>query len=227
MADRITAVFDNEKHAEMAVRDLRDMGITDDRLSIVARHHEDKQERRDAGERRDTGESAARRLADEGVTADTDMGARDTDGGSRDDADYRGEGDVSEAARGGDEAGGAGRGAAVGAGVGALFGLAASLIPGVGPFITAGFLANLLGATAGGVASGAIVGGTAGAVSGALARAGYGEDESRFYGDAVEKGGTMVAVDMTDSAVSHDQVRDVLSRHGGRFHGEEAARRAA
>lgn len=181
MADRITAVFDSEEHAEMAVRDLRDLGISDDRLSIVARHREG-----------------------------------------------RGGGAVAEETREGEDMGsGAGRGAATGAGIGALFGLAAALIPGIGPFITAGFLAELLGATAGGIASGAIVGGTAGAVAGALARAGYSEDEARYYGDAVERGGVMVAVDMEGSNFSHAQVRRVLADHGGRFHGEESARRAA
>lgn len=207
MADRITAVFDTEEQAERAIKDLRDYGITDDRLSVVMRHQEGR------GERRPAGEPHGRRATHAGA--------------ARSDTDYRGEGDVSHAGREDNEAGGAGRGAAVGAGVGAIFGLAASLIPGIGPFITAGFLANVLGATAGAIVSGAVVGGTAGAVAGALARAGYSEEEASFYGDVVERGGVLVAVDMENSAVAHEQVRRILADHGGRFHGEESARRAA
>ncbi len=36
--NRITAVFDSQAHAEQAVSALRQMGITDNNLSIVARH---------------------------------------------------------------------------------------------------------------------------------------------------------------------------------------------
>jgi hypothetical protein len=114
----------------------------------------------------------------------------------------------------GDAAAGAGKGLLAGASVGALFGLAAALIPGVGPFITAGWLASALGTAAGGAAAGAIVGGTSGAIAGAFAKAGYSEDEANYYGSAVEKGNVLVAVD-TSSGYAADQVRSVLSQHGG------------
>lgn len=113
-----------------------------------------------------------------------------------------------------DAAGNAGKGLLAGAGVGALFGLAAAMIPGVGPFITAGWLASALGATAGGAAAGAIVGGTSGAIAGALANAGYTREEADYYGGAVERGNVLVAVD-TSSGYAADQVRSVLSQHGG------------
>ena len=139
-----------------------------------------------------------------------------------------GEGTTAEAAEETKDTGErAGKGALAGAGVGAIFGLAASLIPGVGPFITAGWLANLLGAVGGGIASGAIVGGTAGAVAGALAKAGYEEDEARFYGDAVERGNVLVAVDTANSDVSADRVRVILLENGGRFDRDQRAERAA
>ncbi|MHB0998342.1 MAG: hypothetical protein ACYC27_03770 [Armatimonadota bacterium] len=183
MTDRITAIFDSESQAEQAVRELRSMGLSDDRLSVVARHGRD--------------------------TATTGEGSV----ASREEAEDTGER--------------TGKGLLAGAGVGAIFGLAASLIPGVGPFITAGWLANLLGATAGGIVSGAVVGGTAGAVAGALAKAGYSDDEARFYGEAVERGDIMVAVDTRDSALSEDRIRTVLRDHGGRFFRSEAEYRAA
>jgi hypothetical protein len=112
----------------------------------------------------------------------------------------------------------AAKGAAAGAGAGLLFGLAALAIPGVGPFITAGALASALGTTGGALAAGAIVGGTSGAIAGGLSRAGYSREESEFYGPAVERGGVLVAVD-TEGAVSPDQTREILARHGGSTYG--------
>lgn len=128
------------------------------------------------------------------------------------------DGAVSNGAHDGHTAGDdAAKGLAAGAGVGALFGIAAALIPGVGPFITAGtLLSTALGAVGGGAVAGAVVGGTTGAIAGALSHAGYDENDAAYYGSAVESGGVLVAVD-TDGLVSADQVRSVLSQHGGRF----------
>lgn len=109
-----------------------------------------------------------------------------------------------------------GKGMLGGAGVGALFGLAAALIPGVGPFIAAGSLATLLGATGGAIAAGALVGATSGAIAGALTKAGYDEREASFYGNEIERGGVMVAVDTHESLVSELDIRSVLTRFGGR-----------
>jgi hypothetical protein len=110
-----------------------------------------------------------------------------------------------------------GKGLLGGAGIGALFGLAAAMIPGVGPFIAAGSLASILGATGGAVAAGAIVGATSGAVAGALTRAGYTDTEARWYGDEVERGGVLVAVDTHEATMNELAIRDVLVRHGGRI----------
>lgn len=105
-------------------------------------------------------------------------------------------------------------GTVAGAGVGALFGLAAALIPGVGPFVTAGtLLSSALGAVAGSTAAGAIIGGTAGFVGTALARAGYDAAEASYFGNAVERGSVLVAVD-TDR-VDAATIRSVFQRHGG------------
>ena len=114
-----------------------------------------------------------------------------------------------------DDGGGVAKGTAAGAGVGALFGIAAALIPGVGPFITAGtLLSTALGAVGGGAVAGAVVGGTTGLVASALAKAGYDEHESDYYGKAVESGSTLVAIDTT--GLNENAVKDVLSNYGAR-----------
>ena len=106
-------------------------------------------------------------------------------------------------------------GTVAGAGVGALFGIAAALIPGVGPFITAGtLLATTLGAVGGGAVAGAVVGGTTGLIATALAKAGYDEHEANYYGQAVEGGSTLVAIDTT--GLNESAVKDVLSTYGAR-----------
>ncbi len=171
--NRVTAVFDSRAHAEQALTELRQLGVTDNQISVIASHGE---------------------------------GAAVSGGGSvADDA--------------GDAAERVGKGALAGAGAGTLFGLAALAIPGVGPFITAGWLASALGVTGGAMAAGAIVGGTSGALAGLFAKAGFDENEAKYYGSAVEQGGVFVAVDTSSAAVSESQVRAVLAQHGGRSAG--------
>ena len=107
------------------------------------------------------------------------------------------------------------RGTLGGMGVGALFGIAAALIPGVGPFITAGtLLSAALGAVGGGAVAGAVVGGTTGLIASALARAGYDENDAKYYGSAIEGGGVLVVVDTGD--LNNQAVRQILAQHGGR-----------
>lgn len=171
--NRVTAVFENTSQAEQAITALRQAGVTESQLSIIAPHGEQ--------------------------------------------AQVSGGGSVADDA--GDTAERVGKGALAGAGAGTLFGLAALAIPGVGPFITAGWLASVLGVTGGAIAAGAIVGGTSGALAGAFAKAGYDEEEARYYGGAVERGGVFVAVDTSSGTISADQVRAILSRYGGRAAG--------
>lgn len=100
--------------------------------------------------------------------------------------------EMSEGAKG--AAGGAMGGAAVGAGTGLLASAGMLLIPGIGPFLAAGTLAGTLGATAAGAAGGAVLGGAAGAV--------FGDDNdhenSAYYREGVEEGGSLVTVDVSD-----------------------------
>ena len=132
--------------------------------------------------------------------------------------DHTGTDDYDDSAEHVEHAGeGALAGAGVGAAVGAVFGLAAAAIPGAGPFVIAGSLGIWLGATAGTAASGAIVGGTAGALAGGISRWGVPEDEARFYAGEVDRGGTYVGLDLSQTAMSYDAIRDVLRSYGGRF----------
>lgn len=176
--NRVTAVFDSQAQAEQAINALRQMGVTQEHLSIVAKH------------------GGATDVTGSGSVIDN---AHDNDTGER-----------------------VGKGALAGAGVGALFGLAALAIPGVGPFVTAGVLAHTLGVTGGAIASGAIVGGTSGALANAFNKAGYDEDEARYYGGAVEQGGVFVAVDAADGIATTDQIRSVLNQYGGRLYSRAA-----
>lgn len=111
----------------------------------------------------------------------------------------------------------AGKGALAGGGTGLLLGLGAAAIPGIGPFITAGAMAEALGVVGGAAVSGTLVGAATGAIAGAFVKAGYSKDEADYYGNAVEKGSILVAVDTAHSAVTAAQVRSILSEHGGHF----------
>ena len=164
MTNRITVLFDDRAHAEAAVNELRQLGVNESQMSIVARH-------------------------DNAATANN--------------ADAH------------DDGANVATGTVAGMGVGALFGIAAALIPGVGPFITAGtLLTTALGAVGGGAVAGAVVGGTTGLIATALAKAGYEENEANYYGQAVEGGSTLVAIDTT--GLNENAVRDVLSNYGAR-----------
>jgi hypothetical protein len=117
------------------------------------------------------------------------------------------------------------KGLGVGAGVGALFGLAALVIPGVGPFIAAGALANALGAAGGAIASGAIVGGSAGGIAGALMNHGVSDEDSRYYEDRLNDGGTFVSVDTSEGSITAQKATDILYEYGG--HSATRSRAAA
>lgn len=115
----------------------------------------------------------------------------------------------------GDVTEGTAKGALAGAGLGALAGLAALAIPGVGPLIGAGALVSALGTAGASAAVGAAAGTALGGLSGALADAGYSADDAQYYGEAVERGDILVAVDADDTQAA--QVGDVLRSHGGLF----------
>lgn len=111
----------------------------------------------------------------------------------------------------------AAKGAGIGAGAGAVLGIAAAFIPGVGPFITAGVLTSWLGTVAGGAAAGAAVGGVSGAVAAGLEKAGYEKEEARYYGEQVEQGNVLIAVDARDESHAEEFLA-TMARHGGHTH---------
>lgn len=106
---------------------------------------------------------------------------------------------VGEAAAKG-AAGGAMGGAAVGAGAGLLASAGMLVVPGIGPFLAAGTLAATLGGAAAGVAGGAVLGGAAGAILGAATSdpANAEDDTSSYYREGVERGGSLVTVEVMD-----------------------------
>lgn len=105
---------------------------------------------------------------------------------------------------------GVGLGAALGGLGGLLVGLGALTIPGIGPVLAAGPLATAVAGLAG-AGAGALAGGAAGGLLGALADAGLPEDQASFYAEGVRRGGTLLAVRVSDGLL--DQVRDTLERY--------------
>lgn len=110
-------------------------------------------------------------------------------------------------------AGDTAKGALGGAGIGAILGVAALAIPGVGPLVAAGAIASA--AIPGAAAIGAGLGAVAGGVSGLLKDHGVSEEDATYYEGRINDGGTFVSVDATDSDLSSETVREILSRNGG------------
>ncbi|MBC7545092.1 MAG: hypothetical protein H7338_20390, partial [Candidatus Sericytochromatia bacterium] len=103
-----------------------------------------------------------------------------------------------------------------GAGIGALIGLGAMFIPGIAPLIIAGALATTVTTMGVAALAGAMVGAASGAIAASLTKAGYPENESEFYGEALERGAILISADVAGSSVSIAQVRDIYALHMGR-----------
>jgi len=176
VGNTVTAVFHDRDDAQRAISWLRDSGVSENAISVAARHGKD-------------------------YTATGELGGKSE---AADDASDAGKGALA--------------GAGIGAGVGVLFGLAAAAIPGAGPFIAAGTLAQVLGAAGGAAVAGAVVGGTSGALAGALAHYGLNEAESNYYAGEVERGGTFVGVDLSQTTLDRTTVTDAFRRFNGHFH---------
>lgn len=150
-------------------------------------------------------ESAVRSLESMGFDAET-MGYLNR---HEEDRDFDMDSDrESEAAKG--AAGGAAGGAAVGAGAGLLAATGVALIPGIGPFLAAGTLLGTLGATAAGAAGGAVLGGAAGAIFGDDAD----DEQSTYYREGVEEGGSLITVHVDDDM--GDRVQSTLRDMGAK-----------
>jgi len=88
----------------------------------------------------------------------------------------------------------AGTGALVGGTAGLLTGLGLMAIPGLGPIVAAGWLASTLA----GAVSGAAIGGIAGHVYRSLIEAGVSETDANIYSAGIQRGGTFLAVRVSD-----------------------------
>ena len=130
---------------------------------------------------------------------DISLVARDVEGEYGTYLEQHGEEDVGEAA-----AAGAVGGAVVGGLVGLLAGIGTLAIPVVGPVVAAGPLAATL--------AGAGLGAAAGGLLGALVEWGIPEEEAEYYAEGVRRGGTLLAVRVSDARV--DDVVDILNDSG-------------
>ena len=105
------------------------------------------------------------------------------------------------------------RGILGGGALGAGLGVAALAIPGVGPLVAAGAIAS--SAIPGAAALGAAVGATAGTINEVFASHGETEEDSAYYGERVQKGGTFVSVDTAQSGLDASRVQQILYSSGG------------
>jgi uncharacterized membrane protein len=120
-----------------------------------------------------------------------------------------GSGDVTDDDAGKDAA----KGALGGAGLGAILGVAALAIPGVGPLAAAGAIAS--SAIPGAAAIGAGVGAVAGGLTGYLKDHGVSDEDASYYEGRINEGGIFVSVDASESDISPERAREILTRNGG------------
>jgi hypothetical protein len=105
------------------------------------------------------------------------------------------------------------RGILGGGALGAGLGIAALAIPGVGPLVAAGAIAS--SAIPGAAALGAAVGAAAGTINEVLNSHGVSEEDSSYYSDRIQQGGTFVSVDSSDSGVDIARAQEILYSCGG------------
>lgn len=105
------------------------------------------------------------------------------------------------------------RGILGGGALGAGLGVAALAIPGVGPLAAAGAIAS--SAVPGAAAIGAAIGATAGTLNEVLDSHGVNEEESAYFGDRIQHGGTFISVDTTQSSIDPARAQEILYSCGG------------
>ncbi len=183
----VVGLFTSRANAEEAIRELHELGHTNESMGYLDRH------RNESGE----------------VITDPDYQVDDTyDHDSHRDNDST-EGAAEEAGKG--AAGGAVGGAATGAGAALLASAGLLVIPGIGPFLAAGTVAATLGAAAVGAAGGAVLGGAVGAVAGATDDDDV-DETTAHYRRGVDQGHAMVTVDVADGRES--EVADIMRNAG-------------
>ena len=101
-------------------------------------------------------------------------------------------------------------GGAVGLGVGAIAALASLLIPGFGLIVGGGALATAIGGLVATTGAGAAVG----ALTGYLKDQGVEEHVAQKYGEAVQGGGAILAVNVPSGDVDEVKARQILEKYG-------------
>ena len=101
-------------------------------------------------------------------------------------------------------------GGAIGLGVGAVAALASLLVPGLGLIVGGGALATAVGGMVATTGAGAAVG----AITGYLKDQGVEEHAALRYGEAIEKGGAILAVHVPSGDVDEDKARLLLEKYG-------------
>jgi uncharacterized membrane protein len=110
---------------------------------------------------------------------------------------------------GADAGSGAAKGAGVGLGVGILAALTAVFLPGIGLVLGGGALAAALGGVAATTAGGAIVG----AVTGYLKDQGVDEDMAQAYGETIDRGGALIAIQVPSGDLDEARAEQVLAKY--------------
>jgi hypothetical protein len=111
----------------------------------------------------------------------------------------------------GDAASGAAKGAGIGLAAGVLAALAAVFIPGIGLVAGGGALAIAIGGAAGTTAAGAVAGG----ITGYLKDQGVSDEAVQSYTNAINSGGALVSITLTDEKVNSFEVEAVLEKYQG------------
>lgn len=113
------------------------------------------------------------------------------------------------------------RGILGGGALGAGLGVAALAIPGVGPLAAAGAIAA--SAVPEAMAIGAAAGAVGGTLNETLTKHGVSDEDARYYGEQIKRGGVFVSVDTDDDDVDPAIVADILHRNGGHSAGRPRA----
>lgn len=109
----------------------------------------------------------------------------------------------------GDAGAAAVQGTIIGAGVGAVIAIASLIVPGVGFVLGAGALASAIG----GIAATAGAGAAAGAIVGYLKDMGVDDQVATEYGQTVESGGAVLAVNVPTGNVDEAAAESILSKY--------------
>jgi predicted phage tail protein len=203
MAETLYASFVDSADAVKAAGALMDHGVRQEDLTLIAHATEEEA-------RRYTGEEIREGTVD--TVTETETSRRYRRAEARDEDQDRAEGMAKgglSTTTGEDAASGAAKGAGWGLGVGAAAALASLFVPGFGLVLGGGALATALTGAALATAGGAIAGG----VTGYLKDQGMPADVSATYGEVVEHGGAILAVQLPSGDVDQATAEGLLAKY--------------